>query len=232
MPYFKNDEINLLFIHIPKTGGTSLEHYLSQKYSIYLSNDSLYGFMNLKDYKFKGYNFKEEFNDIKNNITSSVSMQHFTYKNIYNLRKVLNIDFENNLKIISIVRNPYTKTISDLFTNALIKLNTSKEEVYNILLNSYINSKSLDNHNLPQYLFLIDNNDELLKNIRIFKTESLTNEINEYGYHDFCVYFNKNNLSIDYYSYLNDDSIRLINEFYHKDFEYFNYSKIIPEVKS
>lgn len=42
MPYFENENINVLFIHIPKTGGTSLEHYFSSKFKIPLNNKSLY----------------------------------------------------------------------------------------------------------------------------------------------------------------------------------------------
>lgn len=41
MPYFKNDTINILFIHIPKTGGTSLEEYFSSKFNIKLNKYSL-----------------------------------------------------------------------------------------------------------------------------------------------------------------------------------------------
>ena len=45
MPYFKNDNVNILFIHIPKTGGTSLDNYFSKKYNIDLNDKSLYIFM-------------------------------------------------------------------------------------------------------------------------------------------------------------------------------------------
>ena len=34
MPYFLNENINLLFIHIPKTGGSSLERYFSEHFNI------------------------------------------------------------------------------------------------------------------------------------------------------------------------------------------------------
>jgi hypothetical protein len=40
MPYFKNENINLLFIHIPKTGGTSVEQYFSKKYNVELNYKS------------------------------------------------------------------------------------------------------------------------------------------------------------------------------------------------
>lgn len=42
MPYFKNNNVNILFIHIPKTGGSSVENYFSSKFNIPLNNTSLY----------------------------------------------------------------------------------------------------------------------------------------------------------------------------------------------
>ena len=37
MPYFYNENINLLFIHIPKTRCSNFENYMSYKYNIPLN---------------------------------------------------------------------------------------------------------------------------------------------------------------------------------------------------
>jgi hypothetical protein len=50
MPYFKTNNKNVLFIHIPKTGGTSVEHYLSEKYSLPLNHKNLYGIIQNNEY--------------------------------------------------------------------------------------------------------------------------------------------------------------------------------------
>ena len=62
MPYFKNNDVNILFIHIPKTGGSSLEVYFSNKYNIPLNEESLY-MMSTK-------------------LSLTSSLQHVTYKTI------------------------------------------------------------------------------------------------------------------------------------------------------
>jgi hypothetical protein len=206
MPYFKNNNVNLLFIHIPKTGGSSLEFYLSNKYNIILNNSSLYNFLN------------------NNIIGIDSSLQHITYRTIMQNKIFFNINMEN-INIMTIVRNPYQRLVSDLFYYKLINLNSSKEEVY-LIIRKYLKLNNYDNHNLPQYLFITDENKKLIPNITILHTETLTQDMNNLGFTDFNNYDNKNTICKDYYSFLNNDSIELINDFYNNDFILFNYEKI------
>ena len=173
MPYFKNNNINILFIHIPKTGGTSLETYFSSKFNIPLNNTSLFEYIDNQT-------------KLNENMLINSSLQHITYNQIVKYNKVFNIDF-NNIKIITIVRNPYERIISDLFFLKKINLHTSKEEVFNII-NEYLLSDNYDNHNIPQHLFLKDDNKELITNIHILKTENLINDMKDLGYNDFNIF--------------------------------------------
>jgi hypothetical protein len=60
------------------------------------------------------------------------------------------------------------------------------------------------------------------------KTESLKNDMNNLGYTDFNNFENVNvNVNkLNYYDYLNNKSIEIINYFYHLDFILFNYDKL------
>ena len=213
MPYFKNDNINVLLVHIPKTGGTSLESYFSSKFKIPLNNNSLFSSIETK-----------RLLDAKMKLNST--LQHITYSQMVKYSKIFNIDFDN-IKIISIVRNPYERLVSDLFFNNLIGVNASKEQVFYII-QKYIASRpgSYDNHPLPQYKYITNDKREIIQNIHILKTENLTNEMKNLGYTDFNVHANATSKKVDYYKYLNDESIEIINQFYHLDFILFNYDKI------
>ena len=211
MPYFKNHNVNILFIHIPKTGGSSVEVYFSKKFNILLDGKSLFMYM-------------DEKTKLNENISINSSLQHITYNQIVKYNKVFNIDF-NNIKIITIVRNPYERFISDLFFYLKININTSKEEVFNII-NEYLVSNNYDNHNLPQHIFITNDNKELINNIHILKTENLINDMHNLGYTDFNVFEQININKVNYYDYLNDKTIKIINEFYDLDFKLFNYSKL------
>jgi len=204
MPYFKN--LNILFIHIPKTGGSVIADEITKKGKRRVSSGRRHNRLP------KPYNKK--------------SLQHQFYTTLYKYRDRLHINFKN-IKIFSVVRNPYDRTISDLFYNNLIKEDFSPDKVFDVLKNNYLYKDNYDNHNVPQYKFVTDKNEKLIPNIRIFKTETLNKDnklINDYLKIDINIV--QKNVNKDYSKYLNKKSINLINEFYYKDFELFNYKMI------
>jgi hypothetical protein len=214
MPYFKNDNVNILFIHIPKTGGSSLELYFCNKFNIPLNDKSLYMLLDEKN---------------KNNtIEIDTSLQHMTYNTIMKNKEYFNIKFED-LKIITIVRNPYERIISDLFYYFKIYINTTPAEVF-IIMKKYLYEK-LDNHTIPQYFFITQNK-KLIPNISILHTETLKSDMIKLGYTDFDMHDNCNKVKVNYYNYLNSDSIKLINKLYHYDFLLFNYTQIYVKNKT
>jgi hypothetical protein len=208
MPYFKNNQINLLFIHIPKTGGSSIEMYFSNKFNIPLNKDCL--FVKNRDPSFKGI---------------ESTLQHMTYSTIVKYNNYFNINF-NNITIITIVRNPYNRIMSDLFYLKRINKNSTKERVYSEI-KKFIEEPATkkDNHNLPQYLYVTDENKNLINNLKILRTETLMVDMKKLGFTDFNIITNKNPEKINYEDYLNDMSIDLINKYYEYDFILFNYDK-------
>jgi hypothetical protein len=204
MPYYKEKDI--LFIHIPKTGGTNIEDNLKKKITQTLCDQTTPN---------------------KNNLLPGpydrVSPQHLDYSTIYKFREKLNVSFDN-IKVFSVVRNPYNRIISDLLWGNHIKSIYTADMVYDVIKNQYLYKNDVDNHNLPQYTFVTDEKGELIENIRIFKTEELNDkndEINKYLGVDINIIKKQNDN--EYQKFLNKKSIDLINEFYKKDFELFNY---------
>jgi hypothetical protein len=212
MPYFKKEKTNILFIHIPKTGGSSLETYFSKKYDIPLNEKSLF-----TDGKVK---IKTD-----DNTVMKTSLQHIRYEEIIKHAKYFNIDF-NNIKIITIVRNPYERLMSDLFFLKLINAKTEKDKTFEII-KTFISSDKHDGHSRPQYQYLkTDDCDDPFSKITILRTESLNQDMVRLGYVDFNIKHLQNKNKVDYYSFLNNNSIKLINTFYDKDFQLFGYKKI------
>lgn len=202
MPYYP--QLNLLFIHIPKTGGTSVEKFMGLRYKQTLI----------------GRPTKRLFDDGKLNVTS---LQHQVYHTLYKYKELLNIPFDKKMKIITIVRNPYDRTISDLYWFELLKKDYkyTQAQIYSIIKNKYL-KRAGDNHSTPQYKYLIDDEGKIPSNITIMRCEHLTNDMNKYGFDEYC----GKDTSQSYKHMLNSDSIKFINNLYKKDFELFNYDMI------
>jgi hypothetical protein len=98
------------------------------------------------------------------------------------------------------------------------------------MLKHYLESNNqYDNHKTPQYKFAINENEKLIDNLKIVKTETLNNDMKELG----CNGFDKAKRRLknlhhqsSYMNFLNKESITLINEYYKKDFIYFDYKML------
>lgn len=222
MPYFPT--LNLLFIHIPKTGGTSIESHFKSKIPIELFEPQFV----LPNYK--GITLMLDKDETRS------SLQHLTYRIIKRNSELLSIPFDDpKLRIISIVRNPYNRIISDLFWFKLITRSTTPEQVFQVI-KKYItltgkyfanHKMHLDNHNIPQYKFVTDESGNLVEKIHIMKTETLNDDLKAFGICNSMKKFHVGEESESkYMSYLNKDSIKLINEHYKEDFKLFNYSML------
>lgn len=198
MPYY--EKINMLFLHVPKTGGTSVETYLKT-----LSPQTLYTSRINKVLPESQHNNK--------------SMQHQTYLTIYKYRELLKVPFDASMQIITIVRNPYNRIMSDLFYSNLVKRTDSKEAICTAI-KWFLQCDEYDNHNLPQHKLLTDDLGNLIPNLTIFHTERLTKDMHEFGYTE----YKGKEPSADYFDFLNAESIRLINQAYQRDFDLFGYA--------
>lgn len=215
MPIFEipNGE-SFIFIHIPKTGGTSIEHYFIQKG---VSKAALQ--TNGKSCTIAG-------RDI------DVSLQHQRYRNIQIYTDVAGIDI-SKMRKFAVVRNPYTRCISDLFFNKLIKKESTQKEVYEVLkqyfANYDANVTAYDNHARPQIDFLLNKNNIREPTIVIMRTETLNKDMIDFGFTDFDIHTPVNSSMIssdEYFKYLNAGSIKLINDKYARDFAEFGYSML------
>lgn len=203
MPYFK--EANLLFIHIPKTGGTTFEKYMLTKSSIALHS-------------------KLEENKLSETNLQKVSLQHQSYNTLYKYRDILEIDFNDNLIKLAFIRNPYDRIISDIFWLKFNDENASQEEICDTIREYYFNRDDIDNHNKAQYLFVTDEKGCLIPDITILKMENLTNDLRKIGFTDYDGPIHTSS----YMKYLNKESIEIINMVYKNDFELFGYEMIHP----
>lgn len=285
MPYFKENK--LLLIHIPKTGGTSIEKYFSQKYNIKLGPENLYFSYYEKTINDEITKYRKKWKQVlikrkkeldkQSSLMKKVlsfssvdslesidrkdipelqhlkkirlskelqhSLQHFTwvemqrYKDILfdneELREVVsdNPYNRNEYEILTVVRNPYDRIVSELIFRGIINNeNILRPKVVFQKIKHFLekDDEIFDNHKLPQYLFLMNEMGNIIENITILHTETLNEDMHRIGYEDFNHHFQVAKCKISpgetkYSKVLNKNAIGLINKYYKRDFELFGY---------
>lgn len=194
MPYIK--EHNLIFIHIPKTGGTSIE----KKFGMY----------HQWDYDKLIHRRQEVINDVL------TAPQHWTPNLI--IDKLGKAVYDKCIKF-TVVRNPYHRVLSEYF----YKTRNSNLNKFNDWFFDYYSCIDND-HKLPQHYFVDDSIDfiarteTLQSDFDLFVKKYNLNIDSKLPHVNKSLYNTRNTI----YS-LNQNAISKINEIYKKDFELFNY---------
>lgn len=126
MPYFSKH--NMLFIHIPKCGGSTIADYMLKK------GDAPMLFDGIGAVKING-----------------VAPQHITGCDLYNLGAI-----QDSTKLFTVIRHPYERTISEYFYRKE-HYDEYKEMMFEEFLDIFLNEeniKVLDNHSLPCVKFI------------------------------------------------------------------------------
>lgn len=221
----------IIFIHIPKTGGVSIENFFLKKYG-YERNPFLL---------IHGYGMG--LNTTKSKYTVYPHM-HYPLKNVLVEVKKNKVIVDDSWTIFSIVRNPYYRFLSDLIYQEVTPLKyqfhtlpeVNKKDYLNhcidLFLESDTNENYHSNHTLPQHQFFEGCDLEC----KIFKfEEGLINIMESLGFDTngtFPHYLEPSQTfnipKPDYNQMFTKRLVEVVNEKYQKDFEIYNYSMLNP----
>jgi hypothetical protein len=212
----------LKFVHIPKCAGTSIEYIGKEKGLLWGIYDRE---LNRKELAFK-----------------TLPVCHTPLSYFIDIQFVK--DYLDKYDLFAVVRNPYTRCISTYFFNnrkGYYENNYTIENMNKFIKeNLYENNYSYYGHFIPQYKFIYDQSNQIVKHI--LKFENINNEFIDlmklYNLIDLTldnIFMRSTKNSIDKWddfqklynvTNLYPETIDNINKFYHLDFIYFNYDKL------
>ena len=198
MPVFSKENESILFVHIPKCGGSSISKV------------------------FQKNNWEESFS-VRGKSLSEIeylksSPQHYHGEIIKNIFEISKFN-----KIFTIVRNPFNRLKSEFYRqlNNEISTNKSPEDWFNNVLEKYNqNNYIYDNHIRPQ-------NEFILEKIHIFKLEEGLKKVYEYIFDQRFLFIKEPKLKNMKYDHLIEGQFLKIKskveDFYSKDYELLKY---------
>lgn len=199
----KVESEKIILLHPGKTGGTSVEHTLKEKY---LSTKKL----NAKEADFE--------------LMFGYSKKHKLYLQHADLRfyKKINIDLKEYTTITT-VRNPYDRLVSCYYYNGKDKKFSFEDFILNKLPNHIEYNKDYAvSHFCPQIHFCKLGNYDVNNIIRL---ESFQEDLKKNDLTSKFHYSKTRSRKKEYEQYYNQKTKDLVYELYKKDFDYLGYSK-------
>ena len=192
---FTQHNKELLYVHIPKTGGTSIEDSL-QKHDINVGR------------------FKSSMKNVEliNNV--KCAYWHIPPKN-------MKISF-NDYNVFTVIRNPYQRFISE-YKHKHRPVEYDDINKFALALQKDSNPYKHNCHILPQVEYLYDKDGEFVHNIlRLEYIKDDFNELkNKYKLDENIELLHNNQHTDDKGTKMNQDTINFINEYYKEDFDLF-----------
>src|SRR3989338_1034910 len=195
MPIYHSYRV--IYIHIPKTGGTSIEKYFGQQFSISkVYPEFLWG----------------------NDREKGVIMHHLTCQQMLTLGYVSTETFSSYLKF-AIVRNPYDRLVSEYHLSPKWRKNYPTFADFVRALPHNINTL----HFMPQHTFICDANGNLMVD-KVIKFENYSREVQELLDSVGILRANTDQKYNDrehkpWHTYYTDELYSIVHSVYQKDFE-------------
>jgi len=227
-------DLKAIYIHIPKNGGSYINNVLI----------NFYNFTNLTSFCRKDHDAFNKFSDKPNRNNEKLGFVNIREKGIVNYLigseeylKQANLTLEqwNSYYKFTFIRNPYDKIISAYhFINKIY----SRKPSFKDFLKDKDNCENWTYSHafITQYDHLLDCNDKLnIDYLGDFNNlnEELIKVLTTLGVKNILhgkliaenIKINASDVIKNYYNYFDEETLVLVNEYFHKDFEYLNFKK-------
>lgn len=220
-------EYKIIFIHVPKCAGTSVESVLSGTVdSFSFANKKLEFYTESLTPTSLASLPLDKFTDKEFRLCASKNKQHYTYRE---LAKILSEDVLDSYQKITVVRNPYDRLVSEYhFCEGSVKIHKDFNNFVRtaLALEEYKRNWLYDGHLETQTSFLINEKGNFSSIDKIFKFEDLNtcfDYLNNITGKIYKPHARRSNNRDSYEKYYTPELKELVYNFYKEDFINFNY---------